>query len=931
MTQSAMEIDLRFAPAATGRWRNWWQSRLRTSDSHRLTLHNVYVLPTRAGWMMLVTVAVLMLATINYQLNLGYVLIFLLMGAGVVGLYLAHRAMTRVTLELDSSQALKGIAGEDVEVAIAVITDGGEFPGETKTENLVLQIDAIGSQPLPLLTCETRYPLGLLRLWSVWRIQSEAQIEPPNPASQSESPSKSTARMVMPSSAISTPQLDPIKDDFRAYRVGDAPRDLLWKSVAKRPDSPSSWGVRERDPSVSNSDALRAAHNASAQSHPPVTPDQHGLQGILLKRDQLLLCILLAIAMPFFLHLNFVYPLMATVLIAARFWITTSFRGQAPKWLQLPLIAGLGAMIWLQFRTFNGIEPSVSACVGLLGIKALELPKPKLQAEQSSPNSTAHFSRDRWVLVFLALFTLAAHFLVSQSLLSSVFVVLGLIGLIYVLVDAHSHRAISKTKLRTTALLVLLGAPIMLVLFFLFPRFAPLWTLETTKTSAVSGLSNTMRVGDISQITLDNRIILRLELGKTHDENLSLASKDIYLRGPVLPEFDGRTWHTYQRSSSASSVELDYLAEPPISYTKIEDGKRTASITSPYLRNTRLGTSTPYLEAALRLPAGSNPRTRQYVQGLRDDARFKDLSPNQLSELVLTLFRTGGYRYSLEPGVYGEHSTDELLFDRKLGFCEHYAASFVITMRMLGVPARVVTGYQGAEATSEANLFVVRNRHAHAWAEYWDAEQGWQRADPTAVVAPARIQNSDAFNQAPEQIAKRNGSAWTSPLLSPVLMQLWKARQQWDAGSYAWERWMQNYNQGAQMAWLKNLGFDNPSWKDLVQLLDAALIALFAIGAAVYVFKGKRKTDPWLLLLQAARDKALRAGLALAPNASPRDIAQALPPSWPNRLAALAWLHQLERQRYQSTRNPIAPKSNNNTPHVATLKRRFKSDFCAAP
>jgi protein-glutamine gamma-glutamyltransferase len=963
-----MNLELRFAPLYRNRrrdergswWRNWWHSwafnRLKPNDTHRLTLHNVYVLPTRAGWMMLVTLAVLLLATINYQLNLGYVLIFLLMGAGIVALYLAHRAMTRITLRLDTSKVLQGIAGEDVEVTIQVTRSN--INSSSDTRNLSIQFDVTGPQPLPLLTCETRYPLGLLRLWSLWRIESTVQINPPQSISNA---IHTTHTFLTPTSHANLDSLDPIKDDFRAYRVGDAPRDVLWKTVAKRPDSPNSWGVRERDAQAINSEVLATTRSTSQKTVPPkghnqfeaaALQQQHNQQRNQ-KRDQLLLCVLLAIALPFFVHLAPWYPLLGTLLIGVRLWLVVHGAAQAPpKWLQLPLIAGLGALIWLQLRTFNGIEPSVSACVGLLGIKALELPN-----RQSHGTATVGLSRDRWVLVFLGIFTLAAHFLVSQSLLSSALVVLGLIGLIYVLVDAHGSLA----KWRTTATLVLLGAPIMLVLFFLFPRFAPLWTLTSPKSNAVSGLSNDMRVGDIGRITLDNRITLRLAV----EPGTHLESKDIYLRGPVLPYFDGRTWKTYVRGSpniQLPPVELDWEVPasldsnrtaliPPFGYTIFEEPKRpegnlkahTGVRTSDLIRNNAQSISSSYLRGAASLPAHSNPKTQQWLRGLQADSRYARFTTQDWSTYLLTMFRNGGFRYSLEPGVYGEHLADELLFDRpqaqKLGFCEHYASTYVVAMRHLGIPARIVTGYQGAEINPVDGLWVVRNKNAHAWAEYWEPSAGWLRVDPTSVVAPERIQSAQVFSQSPDQARQRGGISalsvalpWLAPVLEPLSRGFWTTRQTWEATSHAWEDWMQNYQQDTQLAWLKNVGYAQPTWRDLVQLLIAVLLVWLGVIGIAYTHRARQKKNvwlnKWLFLLQAAREQAVRAGAVLAPNASPQDIGKQLSACFPGRAVEIAtanaWLMQLERARYQKQH---ASKEYSRA-DLATLKRSFKQDFC---
>jgi hypothetical protein len=305
------------------------------------------------------------------------------------------------------------------------------------------------------------------------------------------------------------------------------------------------------------------------------------------------------------------------------------------------------------------------------------------------------------------------------------------------------------------------------------------------------------------------------------------------------------------------------------------------------------------------------------LQGLREDGQFKNFSTTDWSTYLLGVLKSGGYRYTLSPGTYGLHVVDELLFDRKLGFCEHYATAYVIAMRSLGIPARVVTGYQGAEINPIDGLQVVRNSNAHAWAEYWgqlpaSPEWMWLRADPTAVIAPARIQNAESFNQAPQQLAQQGRGLWSSSLLAPVFKGFWRARQSWEATNHAWEAWFAGYNQGAQMSMLKRLGIDDPSWKDLVQLLDAVLLVLLLIGMAIYVWRGSGKQDPWLSLVQAIRDKALRQGVVIAENATPREMASRYPQH-------KQWLMDLESARY-------APKASQST-DMATLKRQFKKLF----
>lgn len=885
--------------------------RRRALDTHALTARNIYALPTPAGWMMLVTVSVLMLATINYQLSLGYVLIFLLMGAGVVGLFLTYRSLTQTRLALSTAQDLRGKLGDEIEVRIETSTDRSE------DQLLKLKLEQMGVQPLPIVICETHYPLGLLRLWSVWRLASTVHVE---------LPAGDAAVVVSRNLASVAAVSDTAKTGIRAYRVGDSLRDVLWKTVAKRPDTPANWGVRSAsDDTLQEISTVQLALPKQTKEALAQEEAKRSLIAFSRLRDLSLLCALLAIVLPFFQHLIWWYPLLACGLIGLRFWQVKKRLTRIHQWLQPVLIVLLAALVWLSFRTFNGIEASVSACLGLLGIKALELPSTTSAAKAQSP-----FSRDHWVLIFLGLFTLSAHFLVSQSLTSTVQVVMGLTLLLYVLVLSHMKAGLSawhvpilrmpivKAPLKTTLWFIIFGTPFMAVMFFLFPRFAPLWSLQEVKTVALTGLSSQMRVGELGEISRDNKIILRLQM-----ETLPLLeSKEIYLRSFVMPRFDGRTWTRYRSDDlppDKQKSELDAPAHVGRAYTVTPlEGSPYRAVIAPDIRTDRESASTAYLQAASRLPQDSNPRTSQWLKGLREDAQFKNFNANDWSQYLLDVLRSGDYRYTLSPGTYGTHIVDELLFDRKLGFCEHYATAYVVAMRNLGIPARVVTGYQGAEINPIDGIQVVRNSNAHAWAEYWGQQPAssngaWFRVDPTAVIAPGRIQNAESYNQAPAQLASQGRGLWSHNLLAPVFKSMWRARQSWEAANHAWEAWFTGYNQAAQMSWLKKLGIADPSWRDLVQLLDAALLILLLLGVGIYVWRGSSKQDPWLALLEAIKEKAQAQSAALPPNATPREIALA----WPRRTPQITqWLMDIEAARY-------APKNRQNQ-SLATLQRQLK-------
>jgi transglutaminase-like putative cysteine protease len=282
---------------------------------------------------------------------------------------------------------------------------------------------------------------------------------------------------------------------------------------------------------------------------------------------------------------------------------------------------------------------------------------------------------------------------------------------------------------------------------------------------------------------------------------------------------------------------------------------------------------------------------------------------------VLERLRSGGYTYTLEPGVYGQHSADEFWFDRKAGFCEHIASSFVILMRALDVPARVVTGYQGGQINAVDGFMVVRQSDAHAWAEVWLAGRGWVRVDPTSAVAPGRTGTLQRL-QAPR-------GAITDALLGNVSPELaLNLRAVWDAVNNRWNQSILNYTQGRQLNLLKNLGFESPGWEDLLYLLIGIVVLASLMGAAWTVWERSRQ-DPWLRLLATAAARLQKMGISVAPNSPPRRLAEQLlaqhGSAHPSTPAITEWLLRLEAQRYA----PPAPHEAGQSTRLATLQREL--------
>jgi hypothetical protein len=265
----------------------------------------------------------------------------------------------------------------------------------------------------------------------------------------------------------------------------------------------------------------------------------------------------------------------------------------------------------------------------------------------------------------------------------------------------------------------------------------------------------------------------------------------------------------------------------------------------------------------------------------------------RLVAAVLQRLRNGGYTYTLSPGLSGQHSADEFWFDGRKGFCEHIASSFVVLMRAMDVPARVVTGYQGGERNDVDGFWVVRQRDAHAWAEVWLAGRGWVRVDPTAAVAPGRIDTLERL-EAPEN-AMTTALTAVSPQLRRTLRTLW------DATNNQWNQWVLNYGQERQLNLLRNLGFKAPSWETASYLLIAIAVLTSLLGAAWTLWDGHRQ-DPWLRLLARATERLAKRGVRLPPQCTPRDMARLtlaqLGDSNAYALAMRDWLLRLEAQRY---------------------------------
>ena len=578
---------------------------------------------------------------------------------------------------------------------------------------------------------------------------------------------------------------------------------------------------------------------------------------------------------------------LTALVLAWRGRIAVANAALPSRWILVFVLIAAVALTFFSYKTLLGKEPGVTLAVALMALKTLEL----------------RARRDAFVVFFLGFFIILTHFLYSQSLAVAAAMLVSVWGLLTAVVLAHmpvgqpSLRQAGGLSLRTA----LLGAPVMALLFVLFPRVGPLWGVPQDGISA-TGLSNSMKMGSVAEVARDDSVALRLKF-----EGRVPSPPEMYFRGPVLTRFDGVEWRPlglpYAPAGIAARPPDVQAGSSPLRYEMTLEPLKLASI--PLLEATtrldpveglRIGArddlqwlaerplyerirveavaSTRYtlgatrrpadLQESLELPAGYNPRTIAWARDFRAQAPLQGASAGTLAGAMLQVIASGGYSYTLAPGEYGRDAVDEFWLDRKEGFCEHFAAAFVVVMRAMGVPARVVTGYQGAEPVPVDGYYVVRQSSAHAWAEYWQAGRGWVRADPTGAVAPDRIGRSSRLLPQAGLVAGALGS------MSPELFA--QLRSSWEAVNNRWNQWVLNYNRGQQLDVLKGLGFQSPGWEDLALLLAGALSAL-ALAGALWAWFDRHRVDPWVRQLEHMKRALRKLGIEAAPHDAPRALA----------------------------------------------------------
>jgi transglutaminase-like putative cysteine protease len=569
-------------------------------------------------------------------------------------------------------------------------------------------------------------------------------------------------------------------------------------------------------------------------------------------------------------------------LIAWRGWAAHHGERLPRKWLIFLLVmAGLFA-VYMSNRTLVGRDAGVTMLVMFLGLKLLETKQ----------------ERDVIVVTFLCYFLALTNFFYGQSIVTALHTLLTVIILTAALVGFNAVQCPWRHNLRTAAVLLAQAVPLMLVLFILFPRFnGPLWGLPDSAAAGMTGLSDTMAPGTISKLSQSDAVAFRVKF-----EDAPPARHFLYWRGPTLDEFDGRTWYRAPRSALHENLQLSYRSKPLFYEVTLEPhnqrwlfGLEMAAVVPPqadYTQQYELvsrqpvqqrvryrlasyvdyvadsGASAAAIERDLKLPPGLNPQTMSLGQQWRAELN----TPQAVLARAMGFFRDQGLRYTLTPPPLGRDSVDEFLFQTKSGFCEHFSAAFVVLMRAAGVPARVVTGYQGGETNPVDGYMIVRQSDAHAWAEVWLGERGWVRVDPTAIANPIRIEQ---------------GLAQAVPPGDPVPFMIradftWLARlrHNWEAVANTWNQWVLGYNMDRQRDFLAHIGMHSPN---LEKLVNAMLWSIgLALGIVVFfMLRNARPREPATVLWQRFCRRVAQRGVARAPHEGPADYVERVSRKFP--------------------------------------------------
>lgn len=546
---------------------------------------------------------------------------------------------------------------------------------------------------------------------------------------------------------------------------------------------------------------------------------------------------------------------------------------QLPKWLLIPMVLIGGIGVFAEYWTIVGRDAGLALLTVMTSFKFLE--------------SRAH--RDMLILVFLCYFLIATHFLFSQSIFTAALMLVNLVVITATLIalNQRDDAAPWRERYAISARLVALSIPLMLILFVLVPRVpGPLWGLTSEQRGGITGLSDSMSPGKISNLIRSNEVAFRVDFNGEVP-----AQSRLYWRGPIMAMFNGYRWyqsrrqilHRFNLQVFEPATEYTVTLEPngerwllaldiptrlvansvmtedfQLTSKKPINDLRRYSLESRLLYQVGLDESEDYLELTRRYPEDLNPRTIALGKSLAQQYQ----TPQAIIDAVLGMYREQEFVYTLQPPILKGDLVDAFLFDSRRGFCEHFAGSFALLMRAAGIPSRIVAGYQGGEYNQVGNYLIVRQSDAHAWTEVWIEKRGWVRIDPTAAVSPNRIEMG--LDEAlPEETA-----SFRIQNRNPVFGNLLYS---WDNLQHSWNDWVLNYDEQRQMNFLRRLDMGIDNWSDMVIALVVILTSVTGLFWLVGWYRDRpAKPEIYEIYLNRLMKKLARIGLYRQPSEDSR-------------------------------------------------------------
>jgi protein-glutamine gamma-glutamyltransferase len=550
-------------------------------------------------------------------------------------------------------------------------------------------------------------------------------------------------------------------------------------------------------------------------------------------------------------------------------WLTLVWRYHKQKITPMPKLLLVAftlvsvALIYIQYQSLLGVEAGVAFLTTCLFAKSLE-----------SKNT-----RDLLIVFNFALFVSASLLLYSQAFWMAMIVfgalLMCLMGLYRIQTDLFKQKNQTRNQLKQDIRQILkfvgIATPFFILLFMFFPRLPPLWAIPIQQNHATTGISDRMSPGDIAQLSQSSALAFRV-IAPMSDLP---GRPELYWRALVLDQYDGSTWSSSFDNQqlkripvSSRRVSYQYLPAdeqanwimgleysiPQERYLQLyqDDSIRPSKLVkrNQPIHLLWLGQiaaepvylSPRQLELNTRFDQGRDRKAQQLAQALFEQNQKQ---PEKYLQSVLSWYRKNGFSYTLTPGTLSGDRIDQFLFSSRKGFCEHYASSFVMMMRYVGIPARVVTGYQGGQWAPDGQSWEVRQLDAHAWSEvYLDGK--WQRVDPTAMIAPQRIDTGMQDYLAQDQNVWGEGQtqAWRLQQFKFLKnMRIWS-----DYLSYQWQSKVVGYDAEKQKNWLSRLGLDSSYAYVIVLVVGIGSILLIYGGWYWWGQRGKQEQYQRLII-----------------------------------------------------------------------------------